>query len=77
MRLHINTHMSGESVEAGIREHLNLLKREQREWFSRVPDAVRREVACTRFEAEVRHKLNLPSLEQWAKSNAQAIMFDA
>jgi hypothetical protein len=77
VRFHMNTHMSGESVEAGIREHLNLLKREQREWFSRVPDAVRREVAITRFEAEVRQKLTLPALEQWTKSKVQAALFDA
>ncbi len=62
-----------ERLESALRDHMKIIKREQPEWFARVPDAVRREVALGRLESAIRETLSLPSFEQWAKTTTQKL----
>jgi hypothetical protein len=64
-----------ERLEVTIREQMKLLKREQPQWFERVPDAIRREVALCRIRTIVKESLDLPSFECWLKSEPQIRMF--
>ena len=75
VRRNLERTYTGEKLEAAIREQLKILKREQHEWFARVPESTRREVALCRLRTVVREQLSLPSLEQWAKSNPQNRLF--
>jgi len=51
------------------------LRRSQAEWFSRVPEATRREVALSQLRQAVRERMNLPPFEDWLKKEAQMRMF--
>jgi len=62
-------------LEAALSEHLKAIRRDQPDWFRRVTDAVRREVAMSRLRTAVRSSLDVPKFEQWAKQSAQREMF--
>jgi len=64
-----------ERLEAVLREHMKSIKREQPEWFARVPDSTRREVATSRLKAAIREHLALPSFERWHKQMLQEHLF--
>ena len=73
--IHMDRQYSGERLEAALREQLKIIRREQPEWFSRVPDTSRRELAKSRLRAEVREKLDLPRFEHWVTQNPQEKLF--
>ena len=62
-----------ERLETTLHEQMKAIKREQPEWFGRVPEAVRREVALSRLKAAIRE--NLPSIQQWSKQSPQRRLF--
>jgi Replication initiator protein A len=66
---------SGERLESALHEQMKAIRREQPEWFRRIPEAIRREVALGRLQSAVRDSLNLPGIEQWSKENRQAPLF--
>jgi replication initiator protein A len=62
-------------LETALREHLKTIKREQSEWFARVPDSTRREVAFGHLKATIRENLKLPTFEHWTKREPQQRLF--
>ena len=66
---------TGEKLEVALKEQLKLLKRSQAEWFGRVPESTRREVALGQLRQLVRDQMNLPSLQEWLKKEPQMRMF--
>ena len=54
---------------------MKIIRREQPEWFGRIPDPVRREVAISRLRAAIRTRLNLPSFEEWRSLQGQRPLF--
>jgi|SRR5215472_6305300 len=64
-----------EKLEPVITEQVRLLKREQPEWFARVPDVTKREVALNRVRATVRDGMEFMNREQWSKQNTQLKIF--
>ena len=62
-------------MESVLREHLKSIKREQPEWFARVPESTRREVAMSRLKAAIREHLALPSFDRWHKQMLQERLF--
>lgn len=65
----------GERLAEAIVEQLKAIKREQPEWFSRVPEVTRREVALSRLRTRVLERLNLPTIERWIKEHPQTHLF--
>ena len=61
--------------ETALKEQLKLLRREQPEWFTRVPESTRREVAAGRLFAIVKSQLKLPAFEQWLAKERQLRIF--
>jgi hypothetical protein len=62
-------------LEAALHEQLKAIRRDQPDWFRRVTDPIRREVAMSRLRAAIRAKLDIPSFDQWAKLYAQRNLF--
>lgn len=75
VRRKIETDFSGDKLEMALRDCLKSIRRDQPEWFSRVPEATRREAAISRLSAAVRESLNLPDFELWSRQNAQMRIF--
>ena len=75
IRKKLESDYTGERLENALREHMKVIKREQPEWFGRVPDTIRREVAMSRLRSMVRDTLNLPGFERWSKQNPQTRLF--
>jgi hypothetical protein len=65
----------GELLDRALSEQTKIIRREQPDWFSRVNDAVRREVSAARLRAAVRGRLGLPSFEEWMHRNPQTMLF--
>lgn len=72
---HLDTAYPGERLEAALREHMKIIRREQPDWFARVPAATRREMALARLRAAVRDALDLPPFEHWVARNPQTRLF--
>jgi hypothetical protein len=64
-----------EKLELALREQMTIIKRDQPEWFVRIPESTRREVAVGRLKSIIRDGLNLPGLEQWSRRNPQERLF--
>jgi hypothetical protein len=64
-----------ERLEVAIREQLKVIKREQPEWFGRIPEGTRRELALGRLKAMVRDSLDLPNFDHWSKRDLQQRLF--
>jgi hypothetical protein len=60
-------------LESAIQEQMKAVRREQPEWFRRIPDATRREIASGRLRSAVRDKLNLPTFEQWSRKRQNTL----
>lgn len=54
----------GEPLETAVKEQLQLLKREQAEWFGRVSPTMRRETAINYLRRTIRDRL--PTLAEWS-----------
>ena len=59
-----------ERFEQAVREHMAAIKREQPEWFGRIPEATRREVAISRLQTAVMAESDLPSFNAWSKKDS-------
>lgn len=62
-------------LEPALREQMKMIKREQPEWFGRVSDGTRREVALCRLKSQIRESLGLPTFEHWSKRDLQQRLF--
>lgn len=71
----VQSEYAGERLEAAIREQMKAIKREQPDWFGRIPDATRREVALGRLRSIVRDSLDLPAFTHWSKRDRQQRLF--
>lgn len=71
IRQRLESRYSGERLQSALHEHMKVIKREQPEWFARVPDQTRRELAMGRLKSEIRETLELPSFEYWTKHFTQ------
>jgi hypothetical protein len=72
---HLDSNYTSERLESALREQMKIIRREQPEWFSRVPDDTRREIAMARLRSAVRETLGLPCFERWATQNTQQQLF--
>jgi hypothetical protein len=70
---HLDQNYTAERMEAALRDHLKAIRREQPDWFARVPDSIRREVAMARLRTSVRETLPLPAFERWVTQNQQEL----
>jgi len=52
-------------LQDALQEHLQALRKEQPDWFGRVPEVTRNEMARTRLRAAVRESLGLPEFARW------------
>ncbi len=64
-----------ERLDTALREQMKIVKREQPEWFGRIPEATQREVALARLRSTIRESLELPTFEHWSKSDLQQRLF--
>jgi hypothetical protein len=71
----LESQFSGESLERAVSEQLKTLRQQQPEWFRRVNDSLRRELAVGRLRSALRQSLDLPSFEEWARRNSQSQLF--
>lgn len=71
----LKTEFSGARLEAALQEQLRSIKREQPEWFVRIPETTRREVALGRLRTLLRERINLPTFEAWSKAQSQSRLF--
>ena len=67
--------LAAEALEASLKEQIKVLKREQPEWFGRVTQAVRQELAMGLLRAASKRDLGLPTFEQWSKRDSQQRLF--
>ena len=58
-----------------IRDRLKVLKREQPEWFARLPEATRQEVALGLVYRSLEDEISFPTFDSWSKKNSQLRMF--
>jgi hypothetical protein len=75
IRKDLEAHYPADRLENALRDQMKIIKREQPEWFGRVPEAMRREVALGRLKSAIRENLNLPGFEHWSKQNLQQQLF--
>ena len=66
---------SPEQLETAIRENLSAIKKEQPEWFARIPSATQKEVALSRLNSTVMADADLPTFETWRKTEFQQKLF--
>jgi hypothetical protein len=66
---------SAESLEEAVRAQMKIIRREQPEWYQRVNDSIRRELALGKIQKLTREHLKLPTLEHWSKQEAQRRLF--
>jgi hypothetical protein len=75
IRKDLESRYPAERLESALRDQMKVIKREQPEWFGRVPEATRREVALGRLKSAIRENLNLPGFDYWSKQNLQQHLF--
>ncbi|MEO5953954.1 MAG: replication initiator protein A [Chloroflexia bacterium] len=73
--LRLESDYAGERLEATLRDQLRVIKREQPEWFMRIPETTRREVALGRLKSTIKESLSLPTFERWSKRDLQRRLF--
>ncbi len=71
----VQTDFAGDRLEPAIQEQIKSIRRDQPEWFRRVPESIRREAALSRLHASVRESLDLPDFDSWCRRNPQMRMF--
>lgn len=75
IRKELETRYPPDRLESVLRDQMKAIKREQPEWFARIPEMTRREVALGRLKSAIRDTLNLPGFEHWTKQNLQQQLF--
>jgi len=71
----LETDYPGDGLKPALAEQMKAIKREQPEWFARIPEATRLEVALGRLKSTIRESLNLPNFEHWSKRDLQQRLF--
>lgn len=66
---------SPERMESAMREQVKAIEKEQPEWFGRIGEPTRREVALSRLRTIVAADADLPSFEMWRKRQPQRKLF--
>ena len=66
---------SPEQLETAIPENLSAIKKEQPEWFARIPSATQKEVELSRLQSTVMAEADLPSFETCQKTEFQRKLF--
>lgn len=66
---------SPERLELALREQYKAIKREQPEWFGRIPEVTKREVAMSRLQTSVASEADLLSFDIWRKRAPQRSLF--
>lgn len=61
----------GKQLDAALHDQMKVIKREQPEWFARVPDPLRRELALGQLKSRIRETLDLPDFEYWCRNFTQ------
>ncbi len=75
VRKRLKADYSEERLEQSMREQLKAIRREQPDWYERVTDNMRREVALGRIHTLIRESLPLPAFEVWSKQESQRALF--
>ena len=75
VRKRLEADYDAERLEATIREQLKAIRREQPDWYERVSEPMRREVALGRVKTIIRESIELPSFERWSKQDLQRRLF--
>ncbi|MBZ5621845.1 MAG: replication initiator protein A [Acidobacteriia bacterium] len=75
IRKELESQYPADRLESALRDQMKAIKREQPEWFGRIPEVTRREVALGRLKSAIRDNLSLPSFEHWTKQNLQQQLF--
>jgi hypothetical protein len=75
IRKSMQSEYGGARLETALREQMKVIKREQPEWFARIPEATRREIAQGRLKSLVRDRLNLPGRETWSRQHPQQRLY--
>lgn len=75
IRKHLASEYPADRLETALREHMKAIRREQPEWFARIPESTRREVAFGHLKSAIRDSLQLPSFEHWSKHDLQQRLF--
>jgi hypothetical protein len=75
VRKEIVTQFPTDRLESALRDQMKAIKRQQPEWFGRIPEITRREVALGRLKSTIRDNLSLPSFEHWTKQHLQQQLF--
>jgi hypothetical protein len=73
VRLKLEKDYSADRLESALREQLKTVKREQPEWFDRVPESTQKEVALGRLKSQIRDSLSLPNFERWSRQEQQRL----
>ncbi len=71
----LDSEFAGERLEDAVLEQIKIIRQQQPDWFSRVSDSVRREVAMGRLRSNVRQTLALPTFEEWSRRHSQSRLF--
>ena len=74
-RKKLDTQYPADQRETALKDQMKLLRREQPEWFTRVPESTRREVAAGRLFATIKAQMKLPSFDQWLAQERQLRIF--
>lgn len=71
----LNTEYVDDRLQSALREQLKIIRRELPDWYQRVTDANRMEMAMARLRSQIREQLNFPTFEQWSRSDSQQRLF--
>jgi hypothetical protein len=71
----LNTEYVDDRLQSALREQLKIIRRELPDWYQRVTDANRTEMAMARLRSQIREQLNFPTFEQWSRSDSQQRLF--
>ena len=75
VRRKIETAYTEEQRSAAVRDELKVVRKEQPEWFQRMSETMRKDLAMSRIRTKVREGLDLPSFERWSKLELQQRLF--
>jgi hypothetical protein len=75
IQMQIELNFPTDRLEISLREQMKIIKHEQPEWFSRISETTRREVALGRLRSTIRESLDLPGFSHWSKRDLQQRLF--
>jgi hypothetical protein len=75
IRKRLQSEYPPERLELALRDQMKTIRREQPEWFPRIPESTRREVALGRLKSAILESLNLPNFANWCKQDRPHRLF--